>query len=160
MNIKIIGVGKIKEKYFSSGIKEYQKRLGPYCKFSIIEVGDEPAGENLSAKELEQVKEKEGEKILKKIKDDDYVITLEILGKQMSSEAFADFIKNEMATGFGRDMVFVIGGSNGLSKEVSQRSNYKLSFSKMTFPHQLMRLVLTEQIYRAFRIINNHPYHK
>lgn len=160
MHIKIIGVGKIKEKFYTSAINEYLKRLTPYNKVSVIEVSDEPAGENLSEKELEQVKEKEGERILKKIKDEDYVISLEILGKQMSSEAFADFIKDEMAKGFGRDMVFVIGGSNGLSKEVSKRSNYKLSFSKMTFPHQLMRLVLIEQIYRAFRIINNHPYHK
>lgn len=160
MKIKIIGVGKIKEKFFKDAIKEYLKRMGPYCKLEIIEVADESAAENLSQKELDQVKEIEGDRILKKIKDEDFVVSLEILGKQMTSENFAAFIENEMAEGFGRDMVFVIGGSNGLAKEVSQRANYKLSFSKMTFPHQLMRLVLCEQIYRAFRIINNHPYHK
>ena len=134
--------------------------MGSYNKIEIIEVPDEQAPENLSEKEIEQVKEKEGEKILSKIDDSDYVISLEILGKQMTSEKFAEFIQNEMLEGFGRNMVFVIGGSNGLAKEVSNRSNYKLSFSKMTFPHQLMRVVLLEQIYRAFRIINGHPYHK
>ncbi|MDD7305238.1 MAG: 23S rRNA (pseudouridine(1915)-N(3))-methyltransferase RlmH [Peptoniphilaceae bacterium] len=160
MNIRIIGVGKIKEKYFTSAINEYLKRLTPYCKLQLIEVKDEPASESLSEKELEIVKRKEGERILNNIKEEDFVVSLEILGKQMTSEKFAEFISAEMDTGFGRNMVFVIGGSNGLSKEVSTRSNYKLSFSKMTFPHQLMRLVLIEQIYRAFRIINNHPYHK
>lgn len=160
MNIKIIGVGKIKEKFYKDAIDEYMKRMTSYNNIEIIEVPDEMAPENMSDKEIEQVKAKEGEKILGKINDTDYVVTLEILGKQMTSEGFADFIKNEMAEGFGRDLVFVIGGSNGLSPEVSQRSNYKLSFSKMTFPHQLMRVVLMEQIYRAYRIINRHPYHK
>lgn len=160
MKIKILAVGKIKEKFFTAGIKEYEKRMGPYCKLSIVQVPDESAGENLSQKQLEAVKNREGERILSKINDKDFVVTLEILGKQMTSEGFASFIEDEMANGFGRDIVFVIGGSNGLSKYVSKRSNYKLSFSKMTFPHQLMRLVLIEQIYRAFRIINNHPYHK
>ena len=107
-----------------------------------------------------QVKEKEGERILEKIEDSDYVVSLEILGKQIDSVGFAKFIENEMREGFGRNIVFVIGGSNGLAKEVSNRSNYKLSFSKMTFPHQLMRVILLEQIYRGFRIINGHPYHK
>ena len=160
MNIKIIAVGKIKEKFYKKAIDEYLKRMGAYNKIEIIEVPDEQAPENLSDKEIEMVKDKEGEKILAKISDTDYVITLEILGKQMTSEGFADFIKTEMQEGFGRDMVFVIGGSNGLASEVSQRSNYKLSFSKMTYPHQLMRVILTEQIYRAYRIINGHPYHK
>ena len=160
MDIKIIAVGKIKEKFYKNALDEYLKRMGPYNKIKIIEVPDEQAPENLSDKEIEQVKEKEGEKILSKIEDSDYVVSLEILGKQMTSEKFADFIQNEMLEGFGRNMVFVIGGSNGLSKEVSNRSNYKLSFSKMTFPHQLMRVVLLEQIYRAYRIINGHPYHK
>lgn len=160
MKIKIIGVGKIKEKFFRASIDEYLKRMSPYNDVEIIEVNDEPAAENLSQKEVEKVKEIEGDRILAKISDDDYLVSLEILGKQMASEEFAKFIQNEMLGGFGRNLVFVIGGSNGLSKAVSQRANYKLSFSKMTFPHQLMRVILLEQIYRAFRIINNHPYHK
>lgn len=160
MNIKIICVGKIKEKFYKNAIDEYLKRLKIYCKLEIIEVNDESAPENLSDKELELIKDREGERILSKLSDNDFVISLEILGKQMSSENFSNFIKKEMLDGFGRDMVFVIGGSNGLSKNISDRSNYKLSFSKMTFPHNLMRLILIEQIYRAFRIINNHPYHK
>lgn len=160
MKIKIIGVGKIKEKFFKAAIDEYLKRMKAYNDVEIIEVADEPAAENLSQKEIEKVKEIEGERILAKISDDDYLVSLEILGKQMASEEFARFIQNEMLEGFGRNLVFVIGGSNGLSKAVSNRANYKLSFSKMTFPHQLMRVILLEQIYRAFRIINNHPYHK
>ncbi|WP_394018992.1 23S rRNA (pseudouridine(1915)-N(3))-methyltransferase RlmH [Anaerococcus cruorum] len=160
MDIKIIAVGKIKEKFYKEAINEYLKRMQAYNKIEIIEVPDEQAPENLSDKEIEQVKEKEGERILGKIEDSDYVVSLEILGKQVDSVGFAKFIENEMQEGFGRNLVFVIGGSNGLSKEVSNRSNYKLSFSKMTFPHQLMRVVLIEQIYRGFRIINGHPYHK
>ena len=160
MNIKIIAVGKIKEKFYKDAINEYLKRMSKYNNIEIIEVADEMAAENLSEKELEQVKDKEGEKILAKIEEQDYVVTLEILGKQMDSIEFSKFIQNQRQEGFGRNLVFVIGGSNGLSKKVSQRSNYKLSFSKMTYPHQLMRVILIEQIYRAFRIINGHPYHK
>ena len=160
MKIKIIAVGKIKEKFYKQALEEYLKRMTPYNDIEIIEVPDQPAGENLSEKEIEQVKDKEGEKILKKIGETDYVVSLEILGKQKTSEEFADFIKEEMQEGNGRDLVFIIGGSNGLSKQVSQRANQKQSFSKMTYPHQLMRVILTEQIYRAFRIINGHPYHK
>ncbi|WP_282928642.1 23S rRNA (pseudouridine(1915)-N(3))-methyltransferase RlmH [Anaerococcus sp. Marseille-Q7828] len=160
MDIKIIAVGKIKEKFYKDAIDEYLKRMQTYNKVEIIEVADEMAAENLSEKELEQVKEKEGERILGKISKEDYVVSLEILGKQMDSIEFAKFIEDEMAEGFGRNLVFVIGGSNGLAKEVSQRSNKKLSFGKMTYPHQLMRVILTEQIYRAYRIINGHPYHK
>ncbi|MDU1828325.1 23S rRNA (pseudouridine(1915)-N(3))-methyltransferase RlmH [Anaerococcus sp.] len=160
MDIKIIAVGKIKEKFYKQAIEEYLKRMQTYNNIEIIEVADEPAGENLSKKEIEQVKDKEGEKILNKVKDDDYVVSLEILGKQETSESFAKFIETEMAEGFGRNLVFIIGGSNGLSKNVSQRANKKQSFSKMTYPHQLMRVILIEQIYRAFRIINGHPYHK
>ena len=160
MDIKIIAVGKIKEKFYKDAIDEYLKRMQAYNKLEIIEVADEMAAENLSEKELEQVKEKEGERILGKISKEDYVVSLEILGKQIDSIEFAKFIENEMAEGFGRNLVFVIGGSNGLAKEVSQRSNKKLSFGKMTYPHQLMRVILTEQIYRAYRIINGHPYHK
>ena len=160
MDIKIAAVGKIKEKFYKDAIDEYLKRMQTYNKVEIIEVAEEMAAENLSEKELEQVKEKEGERILGKISKEDYVVSLEILGKQIDSIEFAKFIENEMAEGFGRNLVFVIGGSNGLAKEVSQRSNKKLSFGKMTYPHQLMRVILTEQIYRAYRIINGHPYHK
>ena len=160
MDIKIIAVGKIKEKFYKEAIEEYLKRMSSYNNIEIIVVADEPAGENLSKKEIEQVKEKEGEKILNKVKDDDYVVSLEILGKEETSESFAKFIETERSEGFGRNLVFIIGGSNGLSKAVSQRSNKKQSFSKMTYPHQLMRVILIEQIYRAFRIINGHPYHK
>ena len=160
MDIKIIAVGKIKEKFYKEAIDEYLKRMQAYNKLEIIEVADEMAAETLSEKELEQVKEKEGERILGKISKEDYVVSLEILGKQMDSIDFAKFIENEMAEGFGRNLVFIIGGSNGLAKEVSQRKKKKLSFGKMTYPHQLMRVILTEQIYRAYRIINGHPYHK
>lgn len=160
MNIKIVAVGKIKEKFYKDALAEYLKRMGAYNPIEIIEVADEMAPENLSDKELEEVKDKEGERILSKIKDDAFVVSLEIKAKEMTSEGFADFIKDEMLDGFGRDLVFVIGGSNGLSKEVMKRANKKLSFGKMTYPHQLMRVILLEQIYRAYRIINNHPYHK
>ncbi|MBP2025531.1 23S rRNA (pseudouridine(1915)-N(3))-methyltransferase RlmH [Peptoniphilus stercorisuis] len=159
MNINIIAVGRVKEKYILNGIAEFKKRLTPHAKINIIEVSDEAAPENLSNSEMEMVKAKEGEKILKKIKDQDYVITLEIKGKNLSSEDFAKKIENIQLNGKST-IDFVIGGSLGLSEEVMKRSNFALSFSDMTFPHQLMRLILIEQIYRAFRIINNFPYHK
>jgi len=159
MNITIITVGKLKEKYLKQGIDEYLKRLTPYAKTKIVEVPDEQAPDNLSEAEIEDVKRKEGSKILSKIGADEYVITLEIEGKQLSSEEFAKKL-DELAT-YGKSKVsFVIGGSHGLSEEVKKRSNYAMSFSKMTFPHQLMRLVLVEQIYRVFRIIRGEPYHK
>ncbi|MBZ6484677.1 23S rRNA (pseudouridine(1915)-N(3))-methyltransferase RlmH [Priestia aryabhattai] len=159
MNISIITIGKLKEKYLKQGIEEYLKRLSSYAKVEIIELADEKAPENLSDSEMEQVKQKEGERILAKISDDTYVIALAINGKQKSSEELAKEI-DSLAT-YGKSKVaFVIGGSLGLSSEVMKRSNAALSFSKMTFPHQLMRLVLVEQIYRAFRIIRNEPYHK
>lgn len=157
MNISIITIGKLKEKYLKQGIQEYLKRLSSYAKVEIIELADEKAPENLSESEMEQVKQKEGERILAKISDDTYVIALAINGKQKSSEELAKEI-DSLAT-YGKSKVaFVIGGSLGLSSEVMKRSNAALSFSKMTFPHQLMRLVLVEQIYRAFRIIRNEPY--
>ncbi|MEM4995991.1 23S rRNA (pseudouridine(1915)-N(3))-methyltransferase RlmH [Priestia sp. SB1] len=159
MNISIITIGKLKEKYLKQGIEEYLKRLSSYAKVEIIELADEKAPENLSESEMEQVKQKEGERILAKISDDTHVIALAINGKQKSSEELAKEI-DSLAT-YGKSKVaFVIGGSLGLSSEVIKRSNAALSFSKMTFPHQLMRLVLVEQIYRAFRIIRNEPYHK
>ena len=160
MLVKIIGVGKIKEKFYREAIAEYQKRMTAYNKVEIVEVADEKAPETLSEKEIDQVKTAEGERILSKIKDDAFVVTLEINGKALDSIKFAKLIQDEMLDGFGRDMVFVIGGSNGLGANVLKRSNYRISFGKMTYPHQLMRVILMEQIYRAYRIINKEPYHK
>lgn len=159
MRISIICVGKIKEKYLKLGIDEFTKRLSKYCKLEIIELDDEKAPENLSDKEMLMIKEKEGKKILSKIKDNAYVIALAIDGKNLSSEELADNINNLGVRGTSH-IVFVIGGSLGLSDEVLKRANYKLSFSKMTFPHQLMRLILLEQVYRAYRINSGEPYHK
>lgn len=159
MNINVIGVGKIKEKYLKLGIDEFKKRLSKYCKLDIIELDDEKAPEKLSEKEMIMVKEKEGKKILSKIKDTSYVIALAIDGKNLSSEELADKI-SDLAVRGNSNITFVIGGSLGLSDEVLDRADYKLSFSKMTFPHQLMRLILLEQVYRAYRINNNEPYHK
>lgn len=160
MLIKIVAVGKIKEKFYKDAIGEYQKRMKAYNKVEIVEVADEKTPETLSDKEIEMVKDAEGERILSKIKDDSFVVTLEIKGKDLDSIKFAKLIQDEMLDGFGRDLVFVIGGSNGLGKNVLKRSNYRLSFGKMTYPHQLMRVILMEQIYRAYRIINKEPYHK
>jgi 23S rRNA (pseudouridine1915-N3)-methyltransferase len=159
MNITILAVGKIKEIYLLEGIQEYAKRISKYCKLNIIEVSDEKAPESMSLKELEQVKDKEGEKLKYKIPRDCYMISLAIEGKKFSSEAFARKLE-DIKTYNNSHIVFVIGGSNGLSKDILQRSNLLLSFSKMTFPHQLMRMILLEQIYRSFRINNNEPYHK
>lgn len=159
MKITIITVGKIKEKHFTAAIDEYAKRLTKYCNMTMIEVPDEKAPENLSDKEMIQVKEKEGERILSKVKDTQYVITLEIKGKQSTSEEFSDQL-SLLGLGGQSDIVFIIGGSLGLSDQVIKRSNHALSFSKMTFPHQLMKVVLLEQVYRAFRIQKNEPYHK
>lgn len=158
MRVRIISVGKLKEKYLLDGIKEYTKRLLKYTKLEVIEVPDEHAPETLSYKDKEKVKEIEGKKILSKIKNS-YVIALVIDGKQLSSIEFANKIE-EIKTYHSSNITFVIGGSLGLSNEVIKKSNYKLSFSFMTFPHQLMRLILLEQIYRSFRILNNEPYHK
>lgn len=159
MKISIICVGKIKEKYFKDAIEEYGKRLGKYCKLEIIEVADEKTPDGAGAALEDQIKAKEGQRILEKIKEDAYVCTLEICGKRMSSEAMASWI--EMLTVGGvSHIAFIIGGSLGLHQSVTKRSNMALSFSDMTFPHQLMRVILTEQIYRSFRIINHEPYHK
>ncbi|MBU5211437.1 MULTISPECIES: 23S rRNA (pseudouridine(1915)-N(3))-methyltransferase RlmH [Heyndrickxia] len=159
MNISIITVGKLKEKYLKQGIDEYLKRLTAYAKVEIIEVPDEKAPEILSETEMEQVKDKEGERILAKIHPDTHVIALAIQGKMKTSEELADTI-DKLGTYGKSKIAFVIGGSLGLSKAVMDRSNESLSFSKMTFPHQLMRLVLVEQVYRAFRINRGEPYHK
>ncbi|KAB2330794.1 23S rRNA (pseudouridine(1915)-N(3))-methyltransferase RlmH [Cytobacillus depressus] len=159
MNISIVTVGKLKEKYLKQGIDEYLKRLTAYAKVEIIEVSDEKAPEELSETEMRQVKQKEGERILAKINPDAYVIALAIEGKMKSSEELADTL-DKLAT-YGKSKVaFVIGGSLGLSEEVLKRADEKLSFSRMTFPHQLMRLVLVEQVYRGFRINRGEPYHK
>ncbi|MGG0717543.1 23S rRNA (pseudouridine(1915)-N(3))-methyltransferase RlmH [Robertmurraya massiliosenegalensis] len=159
MNISIITVGKLKEKYLKQGIDEYLKRLSSYAKVEVIEVADEKAPEELSTTEMIQVKNKEGDRILAKIHPDTYVIALAIEGKQKSSEELADTL-DKLATYGKSKIAFVIGGSLGLSQEVLQRADEKLSFSKMTFPHQLMRLILVEQVYRAYRINRGEPYHK
>lgn len=159
MNIHIISVGKIKEKYLKQGLAEFEKRLRPYCKLKIDEVADEQAPEQLSQKELNQVKQKEGERILQKIKQTEYVIALDLQGVQWSSEQLAKEM-DKLAISGKSSIAFVIGGSNGLSEEVLKRANKKLSFSNMTFPHQLMKLILMEQVYRAFKILRNEPYHK
>ncbi|MBY0097540.1 23S rRNA (pseudouridine(1915)-N(3))-methyltransferase RlmH [Mesobacillus maritimus] len=159
MHISIVTVGKLKEKYLKQGIEEYIKRLNSYAKIEIFEVPDEKAPEELSEVEMEQVKQKEGERILAKIHQDTYVIALAINGKLKTSEGLAENL-DKLAT-YGKSKVaFVIGGSLGLSNEVLKRADEQLSFSKMTFPHQLMRLILVEQIYRAFRINRGEPYHK
>ena len=159
MNIKIIAVGKLKEKYLKQGIAEYAKRLGKFCKFEVVEVADEKAPEKLSEAQMQAVKQKEGERILAKIKDKEYVYALAIEGKQRSSEEFVREL-NQLATYGKSDLTFVIGGSLGLSMEVMNRSDAQISFGKLTLPHQLMRLVLSEQIYRCYMINNNTPYHK
>ena len=159
MKITIITVGKIKEKYLRDAIAEYSKRLSRYCKLEIIEVADEKTPDQASETLEEQIRSKEGERILKYIRDDMYVITLEIGGKMLSSEEFAKKIETLGVQGQS-SIAFVIGGSIGLGKEVLKRSDYALSFSKMTFPHQLMRVILLEQVYRSYRIINGEPYHK
>lgn len=147
--IKLICVGKIKEQFFREAIKEYEKRLSKYTKLSIIELEDEPNINGIN---------KEGENILKNINDKDYLITLEINGNMLTSEELSHKIENTL--NINSNIVFVIGGSYGISDKVKQRSNYKLSFSKLTFPHQLFRIMFLEQLYRAFKIKNNESYHK
>ncbi|MFC7687756.1 23S rRNA (pseudouridine(1915)-N(3))-methyltransferase RlmH [Ureibacillus sp. GCM10028918] len=159
MNITIISVGKLKEKYLKMGIDEYVKRLGGYAKVEIVEVPDEKAPEQLSEAEMEIVKRKEGERILAKVNDGMHVIALAIDGKMKSSENMAQDLESLMTYGTSK-VAFVIGGSLGLHDDVLKRADEKLSFGKMTLPHQLMKLVLVEQIYRSFRIIKGEPYHK
>lgn len=159
MNIKIITVGKIKEKFYRDAILEYSKRLSSYCKLNIIEVNDEMTKENASVNEVDIVLRKEGERILKSINNNEYIIALAINGKKLDSIEFANKI-NDLGIHSNSNICFIIGGSLGLSDDVLKKANMKLSFSDMTFPHQLMRVILLEQIYRAFRINNNEPYHK
>jgi len=159
MKVTILTVGKIKEKYLKDAIDEYSKRLSKYCKLEVIEVPDEKTPDNASEVVEEMIRTKEAERLLKHIKDDAFVITLEINGKQLSSEELAEKVEKLGVQGTSH-ILFIIGGSIGLGKEVLNRSNFALSFSKMTFPHQLMRVILLEQIYRSYRIINGEPYHK
>jgi 23S rRNA (pseudouridine1915-N3)-methyltransferase len=159
MNIKILCVGKIKEKFYRDAIDEYVKRLSKYCSVNVIEVSDEKTSENASDTEIDIVKDKEGERLLRHINERDFVIALAILGKQMDSVEFSKYIEGLGIQGKS-SIAFVIGGSLGLSDNVLKRADYQISFSKMTFPHQLMRVILSEQIYRAMRIMKNEPYHK
>ena len=159
MQVKVIAVGKLKEKYLKKGIQEYAKRLGAYTKFEIVEVADEEAPENLSQAEMNQVKALEGERILQKLSSQEVVFALDLNGKQMTSEDFAQTLEDKMTYGQSK-LTFIIGGSLGLSQEVLDRAQHRLSFGPMTFPHQVMRLIIAEQVYRAFRIIRNEPYHK
>ncbi|QWC00128.1 23S rRNA (pseudouridine(1915)-N(3))-methyltransferase RlmH [Mycoplasmatota bacterium] len=158
MKIKIISVGKIKEKYLKNGISEYEKRLSRYVRLEMLEVNDEKAPENLSEKDMDIVKDKEADRILSKI-DKEYIIALDIVGKQLDSIKLSRTMK-DIFSYQSSDIAFIIGGSLGLSKKVLDKANMKLSFSKLTFPHQLMKMILLEQIYRSFRIMNNEPYHK
>lgn len=159
MNITIVTVGKLKEKYLKMGIEEFSKRLGAYAKIDLVEVADEKAPESLSDADMEIVKKKEAERILAKVGADAYVIALAIEGKMKTSEELAAGIESLMTYGRSK-IVFVIGGSLGLHDSVLKRADELLSFSKMTFPHQMMKLILLEQVYRAFRIMKNEPYHK
>lgn len=159
MNISIICVGKLKEKYWTAAVGEYSKRLKSYCSLEIVELKESRLPDKAGPAEELAVKEAEGEEILKRIKDNMYVITLEVKGKMLSSEKLAEKIENLGIDG-NSNIAFVIGGSLGLSEAVSKRANFKLSFSEMTFPHQMMRVILLEQVYRSFKIIRNEAYHK
>lgn len=158
MNIKIIGIGKIKENYLVAGIQEYTKRISKYANIEIIELPDEPLPDNPSDKQIQNIREKEAEKILKHIKSTDFVCALDLTGKQLTSEEFAEKIQDITLKGFST-IVFLIGGTTGLSRNLVTNSNFVLSFSKLTFPHQLIRFFLTEQLFRCFKIINNERYH-
>ena len=159
MNIRILAVGKIREKFYRDALAEYTKRLQRYARIEICEVQDEKTPDGASRKEEEQILEKEGKRLLEKIGDRDYVIALAIEGRSMDSLRFADHISSLMISG-NSTLDLLIGGSLGLSSRVLKRADEKISFSALTFPHQLMRVILCEQLYRAFRIINKEPYHK
>lgn len=159
MKITCVVVGKIKEKYFTDAIKEYSKRLGRYCKLEIVELADEKTPDGASEAEEQAIREKEGERIRKALKDDAYVIALAIEGKMLDSVELSRKIESLGISGTSH-IAFVIGGSLGLAPAVMKRADYALSFSRMTFPHQLMRVVLLEQLYRSYRIMKNEPYHK
>ncbi len=156
--IKIVCVGKMKEKHFTDAIKEYEKRLSRYCKFDMVEVPDVSVPDRPSEVQVAEVLKKEGEAILKKLEGERQIVALCVEGKQMTSEKFAEFLEKSTLT--GDSLCFVIGGSHGLWDKVKQKAEWRLSFSEMTFPHQLMRVVLAEQIYRGFKINQGEPYHK
>ena len=159
MEINIISVGKIKEDYFKKAIEEYEKWLKAYCRVNFIELKDESEGKNLSDKDIDIILDKEGKRILEKIKERSFIIVLDILGRSIDSVEFSKKINDIMLDGIS-SIDFIIGGSLGISQEVKDKANYSLSFSKFTFPHKLMKVILMEQIYRAFTIINNKTYHK
>lgn len=159
MRLSIIAVGKIKEKFYTDAIQEYRKRLSNYCKLEIIEVADEKTPDKAGINLEQQIKEREGNRIISQIKEDAYVIALVIEGKMLDSVSFSECI-NQLGIHGSSHIAIVIGGSLGLAQTVLDRADQKISFSKMTFPHQLMRVILLEQIYRAYRIIHNEPYHK
>lgn len=159
MNINIVCIGKLKEKYWTDAIAEYSKRLGRYCRLDIIELKEERLPENASPADEENVKNAEGRSILKALSADSYVIALDVAGKQLSSEQLAKKLDG-LAVDGQSTIDLIIGGSLGLSEEVRSRADFRLSFSPMTFPHQMMRVILLEQIYRSFKIIRREPYHK
>ena len=159
MKLTIITVGKLKEKYWREAVKEYEKRLGKYASVTMMEVADEKEPNNASLKDLEMIKEKEAERILSKIKDNQYVVTLEIEGKEYTSEQLSTEYQKWKNTGKS-NVVFVIGGSNGIGEDVKKRSNHAISFGKMTYPHQMMKVILLEQLFRVNKILNNESYHK
>lgn len=159
MRITVVCVGKLKESYWREAIAEYSKRLSRYMKLEIIEVADEKAPESMSEAQAAEVKEKEGQRILKQVREDAFVVALAVEGKMLSSEELAVFMEQKEVGGVSH-IVFIIGGSLGLSPAVMRRADFALSFSGMTFPHQMMRVVLLEQIYRVERIRRNEPYHK
>lgn len=159
MNITIICIGKLKEKYWTQAVEEYSKRLRGYCSLEVVELKESRLPDKAGPAEELAVKEAEGREILKRIKDNMYVITLEVKGKMLSSEKLAEKIEQLGLSG-DSNIAFVIGGSLGLSEEVSRRADFKLSFSEMTFPHQMMRVILLEQVYRSFKIMRNETYHK
>lgn len=159
MEIRILSVGKIKEKYLNNGIAEYSKRLGRYCRLSFFQVADEKTPDKASEALNAQIRHTEGERLMKHIREQDYVIALAIDGKMLDSEELSKKL-GQLGVEGKSSVAFVIGGSLGLGDQVLKRADFLLSFSRMTFPHQLMQMILLEQIYRGYRILNNEPYHK
>lgn len=159
MEIRILSVGKIKEKYLTAGIQEYAKRLSRYCKLTFCQVADEKTPDKASEVVNEQIKNIEGARLMKHIRDQDYVIALALDGKMLDSVELSKKL-GQLGVEGKSSIAFVIGGSLGLSDQILKRADFKLSFSKMTFPHQLMQMILLEQIYRGYRILNHEPYHK
>lgn len=159
LQAKVVAVGKVKEKYLQDGIKEYTKRLSSYIRLDLIEVGDEPCPEKLSAAEEDRVREKEAERILKALGPQDYVVLLDLKGEELTSPELANFI-DDLALHGRSNIAWVIGGSLGVSDAVRERADFRWSFSKLTFPHLLMRVMLLEQVYRAMKISKGEPYHK